>query len=128
MLNLRVPRMLPNLTDLVPLLRVRIQNTHQHILSIFGQKLRHFELPCSYLLVKVGSIGVFEGKVAANKGIQNHPATPDVHLRAEIPFPSDHLGGCIARRSTCSFQSFTLFVSITQTKIYNFDCFIIGQK
>ena len=49
--NLSVPWMLSNLTDLVPLLRVSVENACQHILSVLAEKLRHFEFSSSNLLV-----------------------------------------------------------------------------
>lgn len=83
------------------------------------------EISTQYLLVQFGSVGVFEGKAAADHSIEDDSGTPDVDHDGLIRVLGlDHFRSRIAGRSTGSLESFLNLIGVGKPKVHNPDGFI----
>ncbi len=90
--DLRIPRMLSDLLDTVTRRRVRVQHLLQHVFRVRRQKVWQLEHPLQDLLIQQRGVGILEGEVAAEHGVEDDAAAPDVDGEAFVLFASDHLG------------------------------------
>lgn len=123
-----VPFAFPDLIDFEPSFRVDVQNTSQNIFGISRQYFGQFKISSDDFFVQFICVGVFEREVAAQHGIQNDSARPNVCIKALIFFACDHLRSGIARRATGSFEFFSGFILIGEPKVYNFDVFVMIEE
>lgn len=74
----------PDVFDSCSLQRVHLQHEHKQRGNGTGQVLGDVEDASSDLLKQRGDMLVIKGQSAAQQGIQDYPAAPDVHLWACI--------------------------------------------
>ena len=91
--------------------------------------VRDIVLSIKNFSVQFWSIFILERKETTDHGKKNNSSTPDInHQRLIGMFSLDHLGSCIARRSTGCSQSFFRFIGVGKTKINNSNGFVIVDK
>lgn len=123
------PPMLFHSINFYPFLRIHCQNFPNEILQLKRKSTRESVVSLNNLFVQFRNLFVFEGQTSAHHCIQNNACTPNVNHQGFIRMLRfDHFWGCVAWGSACSFESLVLFVSITQTEIYNPYSVIIIHK
>lgn len=95
--------MASNLINCESLVRVRIEDLVKQVFGQRGHEVRHFELPCEDLLVKLCSVGVFEGEVATDHCVEDDASAPDVNTGWFVLFTGDHFRGGVAWGATRCF-------------------------
>lgn len=68
-------------------------------------------------LVEVRGVWVLKRQVAADEGVEDNAAAPDVDLRTQVTLACYHFGRGVARRPACGLQGLTVFISVTQAEI-----------
>ena len=101
-----------DVVDGVSGLGVSVENASNQVLALARDELWHGIICTHDLLVEVRSLRVFEWKVPTNHGVENHTTAPNIRLESVVPLPSDHLRGCITRRSTSCFKSSSCFIHV----------------
>lgn len=125
---LGVPRVLLNLLKCEPCLRVDAEDTLQERGTFACKKVWDFEVAFQNLLVQNSSIGIFEGKIAAEHGIESNATAPDVNFDAIVAFARNHLGRCVARTAAGGLEKFAGLVRVRQTEIDDLEILVLVQK
>lgn len=107
------PRMLPDLINGVPLLRVRVQYPSQQIIGLIRNVIWRLEIGAQNFLVQIRCIRILKRQITANESEQDDAARPNVYVSSMILLSSYHLRRCVAWRTASSFQQFASLVSIT---------------
>jgi hypothetical protein len=118
----------PDVADLVPLLRVGVQNARQHVLAVGAQKLGQRVLRVHDLFVEVRRLGVLEGEVAAHHRVQHHARAPDVRADAVVLLAGNHFGCGIAGRTTGRLQQLVFLVHVTETEVDNLERLVVVEQ
>lgn len=86
-------------------------------------------LPAKNFLVKLSSIRIFERQKSTDHRIQNDACRPNIdHNRLIWLFTIDHLRRSITGGTTGRFESFTIFISIGESKVNDSDGLIIVNQ
>ena len=112
----------------VALLRVRIQDTPDQVLALGAEELWHRVVSRHDLLVKITRLRVLEGQITTDHGIKHDTRGPDVCAETMIPLACNHLGGCIARRTTGRLERGTAFVHVGEAEVDNLQGQIIIKQ
>ena len=117
-LNLVEPRMLPDISDLEPLLRIRIQNILHQLPRVRSHKLWNRIISIQDLLIQICRVWVLERKVPTDEGEQYDSTAPNVHIGSVVPFSGYHFRGRITRRTAGCLQSLPCFVGVREAEVY----------
>ena len=98
-----VPVMASNLINCESPVRIRVEDLVKQIFGQGGHEVRHLELPCEDLLVKLCCVGVFEGEVATDHCVEDDASAPDVDAGWFVLFAGDHFRGGVAWWATRCF-------------------------
>jgi hypothetical protein len=112
----------------LPSLWVDVEDGLEHFLALGGEYFGRFEVPRHDLFVQFVGIGVFEGEEAAQHGIQDDPAGPDIHPDALVSLSRDHLGRGVAGRPACGLQSLSRFVLVGEAEVDDLDVFVLVEE
>ncbi len=96
------PPVFPNIADGVSPFGVGAEDAFKEVRTVLGDELRNLEVSLQYLLVELGGIWILEGQVPTDEGEHDDAATPDIHIRTEIPLAGNHLRSGIAWTATSS--------------------------
>lgn len=118
----------PDIFNRVPFYRVSIEHLFQHIPRIITDLLRTVVLSSEYLLVECGSIGVFEGQVAADHGEEDDAAGPDVDVDAVLGLAGHHFRRGLAGTAAGCLQHLALFLGVRQAEVHYFDVVSVVQE
>ena len=91
------PRMLPNLVNGKPFLRIGVKYPSQQIICFIRNVIWRLKIGTQNLFVQVRCVWVLERQVAAYEGKEYDAARPDVHIRSVILLAGNHLGRSVAR-------------------------------
>lgn len=104
--------MFSDVLSLVSLLRVCVENALHEISTAVTYEFGDEEVATENLFVEFGCVGVFEGKVAADKSKEDDACRPDVHVGSVVLLAGNHFRSCVARGATGSFEELTSFVCV----------------
>ena len=113
------PWMLLNLLNLIPFVRIDVKYMFHQISQLSGYSRGKFQICFFDFIVEVMSIGVFKGKVSTDHSKKDDSRAPNINCTSIVFLRLYHLGSCIKRGSTSSFQRFTILICIAESKIYD---------
>lgn len=93
--------MVPDIACLESLSWIRVQNLCDKIATVVSDELRDGVVGIQDLLVEDVRLGVLKWQIAADHGVEDDSAGPDVSWQSVVVFAGDHLGCGIARTPTC---------------------------
>lgn len=109
-------------------LGVRVQDLLNEVLALRREELGHLVIGSHNLLVQIRCLGVLEGEVASDHGVENDTTRPNVRLQTVISLPGDHLGRCIAWRATRCLQRLILLVHVGKTEVDDLERVVVVQQ
>jgi hypothetical protein len=111
----------PNVIDCVTSFGIRDENAGNQITHGGGEGGREGETTCQDLVVELRDVGVLEGEIATDQGIENDAHAPHVGGGSMVGQPSDHLRARVARRPTGGREELTPYVSIGEAEVNDLD-------
>ena len=74
-----------------------------------------------------GDVFVVERQAAAEQGVQNHAAGPDVHFRAGVHPPRDDFRGSVVGGAAGCVEKATIHQKVGQSKIRDLDVVVLVE-
>lgn len=127
-LDLVVPRMVADVLDIEALGRVRIQDARYQVLGLVAEERRQFVFSVQNLLIQLLRVLVLERQIAADHGVQDDSAGPNVGAESEVPLALDHLGRGVARTAAGGLEALAMLVEVGQTEINELDRVVVVQQ
>ena len=126
--GLVVPLGLLELGDGVPGVWVDVEDVPEHVLGVGGEHLGLLVLAAHDLLVEFVGVLVLKGEVAAEHGVEDDAAGPDVDAGALVAPARDHLGRSVARGPAGRFEPFARLVLVGQSEVHDLDVALVVEK
>ena len=123
------PRVVSNLFNRVPFVRIGHQNFWNEMGAICREEGRRFVFARHNFLVQIWCFGVFKGQKTTDHGIEDYTAWPHVRFQSVVLFTSNYFWRSIARRSASCLQKLIWrVIHIWKTKVDNFKSFVKIEK
>ena len=117
--------MVADVLDSEALGRIRIQDARYQVLGLIAEERRQFVLSIQNLLVQFLRVLVLERQIAADHGVQDDSAGPNVGTESEVPLALDHLGRSVARTAASSLEALAMLVQVGQTEVNELNRIIV---
>ena len=87
--------------------------------SSLRQERRQFKLALNDFFVEGRRVGVLEWQVAADHGVKNDSARPNVRFQPMVLLAAHHLGSRVAGRPARGVEQLPGLVAVAQTEVDN---------
>jgi len=116
------------LVQVEPGVRVCVEDALEQFLALVGEYLGGFIVASHDLLVEFAGAGVLEGQVAAEHGVEDDAAAPDVCPQTVVAFARYHFGSSVAGTAAGGLEPLAGLVVVGESEVYDFDVVAVVEE